>query len=103
MSTQEWYVKAQEAHADIPEATLDALRWADGITWGMPTRFGNMPAQVKQFIDTAGAVGPSAANCAGRGEKVDRGSAGCFACCGSPLPPARPPAPIPRCAGEGET
>jgi NAD(P)H dehydrogenase (quinone) len=56
MSTQEWYVKAQEAHADIPEATLDDLRWADGIIWGMPTRYGNMSAQVKQFIDTTGSL-----------------------------------------------
>ena len=50
MSTQEWYVKAQEAMADIPEATQDDLRWADGIVWGIPTRFGNMPAQVKQSV-----------------------------------------------------
>lgn len=56
MSSQEWYVKAQEAQADIPEATYDDLRWADGIVWGIPTRYGNMPAQVKQFIDGTGAL-----------------------------------------------
>lgn len=56
MSTQEWYVKAQEAHAHLPEVTHDDLRWADGIIWGMPTRFGNMPAQVKQFLDTCGGL-----------------------------------------------
>lgn len=54
MSTQEWYVKAQEAQADVPEVTHDDLRWADGIVWGIPTRYGSMPAQVKQFIDTTG-------------------------------------------------
>lgn len=54
MSTQEWYVQAQEAQADVPEATHDDLRWADGIVWGIPTRYGNMPAQMKQFIDTTG-------------------------------------------------
>ncbi|HEX8696700.1 MAG TPA: NAD(P)H:quinone oxidoreductase [Longimicrobium sp.] len=56
MSGQEWYVKAQEAQREIPEATHDDLRWADGIVWGIPTRYGNMPAQVKQFIDTTGAL-----------------------------------------------
>lgn len=56
MSAQEWYVKAQEAMADIPEVTQDDLRWADGIIWGIPTRFGNMPAQVKQFLDTLGGM-----------------------------------------------
>ncbi|HSU12910.1 NAD(P)H:quinone oxidoreductase [Longimicrobium sp.] len=56
MSAQEWYVKAQEAMADIPEATQDDLRWADGIAWGIPTRFGNMPAQVKQFLDQLGGM-----------------------------------------------
>ena len=56
MSGQEWYVKAQEAQAEVPEATHDDLRWADGIIWGIPTRYGNMPAQVKQFLDTTGAL-----------------------------------------------
>lgn len=54
MSSQDAYVQAQEAQREIPEATLDDLRWADGIIWGIPTRYGNMPAQVKQFIDTTG-------------------------------------------------
>lgn len=56
LSTQEFYVQAQEAQSDVPEATHDDLRWADAIAWGMPTRYGNMPAQVKQFIDTTGAL-----------------------------------------------
>lgn len=54
MSAQDAYLSAQKAQADVKEATLDDLDWADGIVWGIPTRFGNMPAQVKQFIDTAG-------------------------------------------------
>lgn len=56
MSAQPAYVSAQEAQADIPEATLEDLRWADGVCWGTPTRFGNMSAQMKQFIDSAGGV-----------------------------------------------
>jgi NAD(P)H dehydrogenase (quinone) len=40
--------------ADEPIATLDDLEWADGIAFGTPTRFGNVAAQLKQFIDQAG-------------------------------------------------
>ena len=48
------YREAQAAQANIPEATHDDLRWADGIAWGTPTRYGNMSAQMKQFLDTTG-------------------------------------------------
>jgi NAD(P)H dehydrogenase (quinone) len=54
MSTQDAYVEAQQEQADVEVATLDDLRWADGVVWGVPTRYGNMPAQLKQFIDTTG-------------------------------------------------
>ena len=56
LSSQDFYVQVQQQMQSIPEATLDDLRWADGIIWGIPTRYGNMPAQVKQFIDTTGAL-----------------------------------------------
>lgn len=39
---------------DIPFATNDDLRWADGILWGFPTYYGSMPAQVKLFLEMAG-------------------------------------------------
>jgi len=39
---------------DIPIATLDDLRAADGFIFGTPTRFGNMCAQMKQYFDGAG-------------------------------------------------
>ena len=49
---------AWRAHADatagIPIATLEDLRWTDGLALGSPTRFGNVSAQLKQFLDTAG-------------------------------------------------
>lgn len=54
MSGQDAYVQAQQAMAEHPEVTHDDLRWADGIIWGTPTRFGNMSAQMKAFIDTTG-------------------------------------------------
>jgi NAD(P)H dehydrogenase (quinone) len=53
---QDFYRQIQEQMADIPEVTHDDLRWADGIAWGTPTRYGNMTAQMKQFIDTTGSL-----------------------------------------------
>ena len=40
--------------SEDPVATLDDLEWADGVAFGTPTRFGNVAAQLKQFIDQAG-------------------------------------------------
>jgi NAD(P)H dehydrogenase (quinone) len=54
MSKQPAYVAAQEAQKDVPIVTHDDLRWADGFCWGTPTRYGNMAAQMKQFIDSTG-------------------------------------------------
>ncbi|MGM0419872.1 MAG: NAD(P)H:quinone oxidoreductase [Bacillota bacterium] len=56
MSAQDAYVKAQERQKDVPEVSYVDLERADGILWGIPTRFGNMPAQVKQFLDGAGGL-----------------------------------------------
>jgi NAD(P)H dehydrogenase (quinone) len=39
---------------EAPVATLEDLDWADGIAFGTPTRFGNVAAQLKQFMDRAG-------------------------------------------------
>jgi NAD(P)H dehydrogenase (quinone) len=43
-----------DATADIQVATNDDVRWADGLAFGSPTRFGNISAQLKQFLDTTG-------------------------------------------------
>ena len=45
-----------EATKDVPEVTLEDLEWADAIIFSVPTRFGNMPAQLKQFLDTTGGL-----------------------------------------------
>lgn len=37
---------------DVEQASLDDLDWADGLAFGTPTRFGNVSAQLKQFLDT---------------------------------------------------
>lgn len=52
-SRPEWRAHV-DATADVPVATLDDLRWADALAFGTPTRFGNVSAQLKQFLDGAG-------------------------------------------------
>ncbi len=42
------------ATADVPVAELEDLEWADAYAFGSPARFGNIAAQLKQFLDTAG-------------------------------------------------
>ena len=45
-----------ESTKEVPEVTLDDLEWADAIIFSVPTRFGNMPSQMKQFLDTTGGL-----------------------------------------------
>lgn len=45
-----------EATKDVPEVSLDDLEWADAIIFSIPTRFGNVPSQMKQFLDTTGGL-----------------------------------------------
>lgn len=47
---------AQEALAAVPVATINDLVESDGIIFGTPTRFGNMSAQMKQFLDSTGGL-----------------------------------------------
>jgi NAD(P)H dehydrogenase (quinone) len=39
---------------DEPVAQVEDLEWADGIAFGTPTRFGNVAAQLKVFLDLTG-------------------------------------------------
>jgi NAD(P)H dehydrogenase (quinone) len=41
-----------DSTAQVPEATHDDLRWAEAYAFGTPARFGNVSAQLKQFLDT---------------------------------------------------
>jgi NAD(P)H dehydrogenase (quinone) len=45
-----------EATAAVPEASMDDLEWADVYIFSAPTRYGNLPAQMKQFLDMAGGL-----------------------------------------------
>ncbi len=40
--------------SDEPTASLGDLEWADGVAFGTPTRFGNVSAQLKMYLDQAG-------------------------------------------------
>jgi NAD(P)H dehydrogenase (quinone) len=46
--------KNAEATKDVSEAILDDLDWADVYIFCIPTRYGNVPSQMKQFMDSAG-------------------------------------------------
>jgi NAD(P)H dehydrogenase (quinone) len=50
---------AWRAHVDatkdqVAEATVEDLEWATAYAFGSPTRYGNVAAQLKQFIDRTG-------------------------------------------------
>ncbi|MBZ0119001.1 MAG: NAD(P)H:quinone oxidoreductase [Sandaracinaceae bacterium] len=45
-----------ERTKDAPRASLEDLDWADGVVFGTPTRFGNVAAQLKAFLDTTGGL-----------------------------------------------
>ncbi len=46
--------KNAEATKDVEEVSLDDLDWADVIVFSVPTRYGNVPSQIKQFMDSTG-------------------------------------------------
>jgi len=48
--------EAQKAFANVPVATVDDLASADAVIFGTPTRFGNMAAQMRQFLDATGGL-----------------------------------------------
>lgn len=50
-----WKAHAEETK-HVPIVSLDDLEWADAYIFSIPTRFGNLPSQMKQFLDTAGGL-----------------------------------------------
>jgi len=52
---------ARAAFAEIPFAKVDDLAAADAIIFGTPTRFGNMCAQMRNFLDQTGGLWMSGA------------------------------------------
>lgn len=45
-----------ERMASQPVAEIADLEWADAIVFGSPTRYGNIAAQLKAFIDSTGGI-----------------------------------------------
>ncbi|MEU5877202.1 NAD(P)H:quinone oxidoreductase [Spirillospora sp. NPDC047279] len=54
-SRPEWARHVQDT-ADVVEAGLDDLEWADAVLFGTPTRFGNPASALRAFIETTGAL-----------------------------------------------
>jgi NAD(P)H dehydrogenase (quinone) len=54
-SNPAWKAHVEETK-DVPEAASDDIEWADAIIFSVPTRFGNLPSQMKQFIDMQGGL-----------------------------------------------
>ena len=45
-----------ELQREVPLATIEDLEWADAVAFGSPTRFGNMSAPLKNFLDQTGGL-----------------------------------------------
>ena len=45
-----------EATKDVPVASSEDIEWADALIFSTPTRFGNVPSQMKQFLDIQGGL-----------------------------------------------
>ena len=52
-SNEGWSKHALETQ-DVPVASAEDILWADAVVFGTPTRYGNVAAQLKQFLDTLG-------------------------------------------------
>ncbi|MFI1019068.1 NAD(P)H:quinone oxidoreductase [Streptomyces sp. NPDC020965] len=50
---QEWAQHLQDT-ADVAQASLDDVEWADVVLLGTPTRFGNPASQLRAFIESTG-------------------------------------------------
>jgi len=49
---------ARASFAKVPVANVDQLADAHAFIFGTPTRFGNMAAQMRNFLDQTGSCGP---------------------------------------------
>jgi len=47
-------IEAKKSFSHIPQATMDHLGEAHAVIFGTPTRFGNMTAQMRTFLDQTG-------------------------------------------------
>jgi NAD(P)H dehydrogenase (quinone) len=54
-SNPAWQATMEKTKA-IPEVSLSDLAWADAVIFSMPTRYGSIPSQMKQFLDSTGGL-----------------------------------------------
>ena len=54
IASNEGWSKHRLETQDVPEATADDIDWADVVLFGTPTRYGNVAAQLKQYLDGLG-------------------------------------------------
>ena len=54
ISAKQYWGRHRSEAKEEPHARLEDIEWADGIAFGTPTRFGNVSAQLKVFLDLAG-------------------------------------------------
>src|SRR3954451_2359980 len=65
ISVKQYWGRHRSEIEHLPDASVEDLQWADGIAFGSPTRFGNVAAQLKLFLDLAGELWQ-------RGELIDK-------------------------------
>jgi NAD(P)H dehydrogenase (quinone) len=54
ISVDQYWGRHRSEVDEEPVAQIEDLEWADGLAFGTPTRFGNVAAQLKVFLDLAG-------------------------------------------------
>jgi NAD(P)H dehydrogenase (quinone) len=54
IASNEGWSKHRLETQDVAEASAEDVTWADAVIFGTPTRYGNVSAQLKQFLDTLG-------------------------------------------------
>src|SRR5438552_5440807 len=54
ISADQYWGRHRSEVDEEPVAQIEDLEWADGLAFGTPTRFGNVAAQLKVFLDLAG-------------------------------------------------
>lgn len=52
-SNPQWQTHREQVQ-DEPTATPEDIAWADAVLFGSPTRYGNVAAQLKQYLDSLG-------------------------------------------------
>ena len=55
-ANEAWNASRTSQRAKYEEATLEDLEWADAVILGSPTRYGNVSAEMKLYLDKTGGL-----------------------------------------------